>query len=275
MTTSEIRTMKAFIAFVAPVLSFAAALTALLGPSRKPDQIGIASLTVFGWAAAAFALIGLVLTLYNAKAQRNALRRAENELASMRKTAQSEFEDGINLILDILRFAALMPYTTNMNPHGARKLPSDRSSEIDLRSERTLADLAKLKLDPSARLRSPFIPSAVPFSPSTKSAMTILREQSSKAIAILENALQIYSARAVDAGVIETASVLSRDPFLKRLTILDAKWEARSAIEEDASDPEIVNLYFLDDTTNPSPRKYLELLDRVDRLQAALDKRRD
>jgi hypothetical protein len=100
--------------------------------------------------------------------------------------------------------------------------------------------------------------------------MAILMEQSSKAIAILENALQIYSARAVDADVLEAASLLSRDPFLERLTMLDAKWDARSEIE-DSSNPEIVKLYFLDDRTSPSPDKYLQLLDRVDRLKAALD----
>jgi hypothetical protein len=162
-----------------------------------------------------------------------------------------------------------MPYTTSL-PGGAGPLPYKRSSEVDLRSKRTLNDLALLKLNPSARLRSPFIPSAVPFSPSTKSAMAILKEQSAKAIAILENALQIYSARAVDAGVIEAASLLSRDPFLRRLTMLDAKWEARSAIE-DSNNGEIVDLYFLDDTTYPAPSKYIALLDRIDRLQAALE----
>lgn len=264
--------MKSFIAYAAPILSVVAALTALLGPSRRPDQVGLASLTTFGWAAVAFALIGLTFTLYNANAQQNALRRAESQLASMRKVAQSEFEDGINLILDILRFAALMPYTTGTGPHPAGRLPYDGSRRIDLRSAQTLGDLVKLKLDPRARLNAPFIPSAVPFSPSSKTAMAILIEESAKAIADLENALQIYSARAVDADVLEAASLLSRDPFLKRLTMLDAKWKARSDIE-DATAPEIVNLYFLDDTApNPSPAKYLELLDRVDRLQAALNR---
>ena len=103
--------MKAFVAYAAPLLSFIAAMTALLGPSRKPDQIGLASLTGFGWAAAAFAVIGLTFTIYNATVQQSALRRAEDQLRSMRRVAQSEFQDGMNLILDILRFAALMPYT--------------------------------------------------------------------------------------------------------------------------------------------------------------------
>jgi hypothetical protein len=119
-------------------------------------------------------------------------------------------------------------------------------------------------------LKAPFLPSAVPFSPSSKSAMAILMEQSSNAIATLENALQIYSARAVDAEVLEAASLLSRDAFLQRLTVLDAKWEARSKIE-DSDLAETVSLYFLDDRTSPSPDKYLQLLDRVDRLKAALD----
>ena len=257
--------MKAFVAYAAPLLSFIAAMTALLGPSRKPDQIGLASLTGFGWAAAAFAVIGLTFTIYNATVQQSALRRAEDQLRSMRRVAQSEFQDGMNLILDILRFAALMPYTVGIDPGAAGPC------EIDLRSQRTLDDLSKLKLSPGARLKAPFIPSAVPFSPSSKSAMTILMEQSSKAIAMLETALQIYAARAVDAEVIEAASLLSRDPFLERLTVLDAKWKARSDIE-DSTNPETVNLYFLGDTApSPPPTAYLTLLDRVDRLKAALD----
>src|SRR5262249_29987649 len=118
--------MKAFLAFASPVLSFAAALTALLGPSRQPDQTGLASLTPFGWTAAALALVGLGLTLGNVHTQQLALRRAENELSSMRKTARSEFEDGIQLIWDILCFAALMPYTTAL-PGTSGPLPYRRS----------------------------------------------------------------------------------------------------------------------------------------------------
>ena len=97
-------------------------------------------------------------------------------------------------------------------------------------------------------------------------------EQSSKAIAMLETALQIYAARAVDAEVIEAASLLSRDPFLHRLTVLDEKWKARSEIEDSTNSPRSVNLYFLGDTApSPPPTDYLTLLDRVDRLKAALD----
>ena len=262
--------MNAFIAYAAPIVSVVAALIALLGPSGKADQIGLASLTPFGWAAVAFAVTGLAFTLYNANAQQNALRRAENELATMRRSAQDQFEDGINLIVDVLRFAALMPYTTASIPGSGVRSPYRFSREIDLRSERTLADLAKLRLDPGVRLNGPYIPSAVPFSPSTKPAMNILMEESAKAIDTLENALQIYAARAADANVIDAASQLSRDPFLKRLTLLKEKWDARSAIE-DSIRPETVNLYFLDDTTYPSPAGYLKLLDRIDRLQAALD----
>src|SRR5262245_44568314 len=113
------RFVKAFVAYAAPLVSFIAALTALLGPSRRPDQIGLASLTGFGWAAAAFAVIGLAFTLYNANAQQKALRKAEEQLRNMRRVAQSEFQDGMQLILDVLTFAALMPYTTEIGPSSA------------------------------------------------------------------------------------------------------------------------------------------------------------
>jgi hypothetical protein len=261
--------MNTFIAYAAPIISVVAALTALLGPSRKPDQTGVASLTPFGWAAVGFVLTGLAFTLYNFNAQQNALRRAQSELAAIRRTAQSDFGVGIELIRNILRFAALMPYTTSAVPGTANPSPYRFSHEIDLRSARTLEDLSRLKLDPKARLNAPYIPSAVPFSPSTRTAMNILMEQAASAIEKLENARQIYVARAADAEVIEAASQLVQDPFLNRLTELEKKWQARSAIE-DSTNPETVNLYFLDDRTNPSPAKYLALLDRIDRLQAAL-----
>lgn len=263
--------MRGFVAYAAPILSFVAALVALLGPSRKPDMTGVASLTAFGWAAGGFALIALMFTLYNAKSQQDAIRQAQAQLTSMRRVAQSEFQDGTELILNILRFAALMRYTTIISPGPEDRLPYENATQIDLRGQRTLDDLATLRLDPTARLGLPFIPSAVPFSPSSKPVMSILMEQSSNAIAILENALQIYSAKVVDAEVMEAASVLARDPFLKRLTTLDAEWRARSEIEDSAT-PAVVGLYFLGKTSpNPAPDQYLELLDRVDRLRAALD----
>jgi hypothetical protein len=251
--------------YAAPILGFVAALTALLGPSRKPDQAGIASLTPFGWAAAAFAVIGLTVSLANIGRQQAALRKAEEQLARMRATAQGAFEEGIGQVLDVLTFAALMPYTTVLD---AGQMPHDRRS-IDLRSARTLADLAALRLDPGARLRAPFIPAAVPFSPTTRPAMTVLMEESADAVDRLEKGLAIFD-RSIDAEVLDAASALARAPFLLRMTRLRESWDARSAIE-DSSLPEVVNLYFLADTApNPPPDDYLDLLDRVDRLRAAL-----
>jgi hypothetical protein len=140
--------VKAFVAYAAPLVSFIAALTALLGPSRRSDQIGIASLTGFGWAAAAFAVIGLAFTLYNANIQQKALGKAEEQLRKMRRVAQGEFQDGMQLILDTLIFAALMPYTTDISPGSAGPLPYQKFSEVDLRSQRTLDDLSQLRLSP-------------------------------------------------------------------------------------------------------------------------------
>jgi hypothetical protein len=256
-----------YVPFLAPILAFVAALTGLLGPSRRPDLTGIAALTYFGWAAAAFAAIGLALTIGNVVAQRRALARAEAQLAQMRATARDEFQDGIALIADVLTFAALMPHTTGREVVTGG-LPFD-AGEVDLRGARTLEDLAGLRLDPAARLNAPYIPSAVPFSPTTRSAMEVLSQESARALDRLQTASAIYAARAVDAAVLDAASRLRQAPFLQRLTELQAKWDARSRIE-DATLPEAVNLYFLGDTVPPSPDGYLDLLDRMDRLREAL-----
>jgi heme exporter protein D len=256
-----------YLPFLAPVLAFVAALTGLLGPSRKPDLTGFAALTGFGWAAAAFALIALALTLANTVAQRKALARAEAQIAQMRATARDEFQDAIALIGDVLTFAALMPYTTGRNV-AAGGLPFDAGA-VDLRGARTLEDLAGLRLDPSARLNAPYIPAAVPFSPTDRTAMQVLSQEAARVLDRLQAASAIYAARAVDAEVLDAASRLRQAPFLQRLTQLQAKWDARSRIE-DATSPEVVNLYFLSDTVPPSPDGYLDLLDRMDRLRAAL-----
>jgi hypothetical protein len=260
--------MTSLLAYAAPVLGFVAAVTGLLGPSRRPERTGIGALTPFGWAAAGLALIGLVLTLNGVRVQREALRRAEAQLGQMRATARDEFEDAIALIADVLTFAALMPQTvgTSFDP-GA---PSVDRARVDLRAAETLAALAGLRLDPGARLNAPYIPAAVPFSPTTRPAMEVLAGESARALEKLDLASAIYAARAADAEVLEAARRLREAPFLERLTALPARWEARSAIE-DSTRPDVVNLYFLDDTTDPSPEAYLDLLDRMDRLRGALD----
>lgn len=263
--------MVGVVAYFAPILTLMAALVALIGPSRKPDKIGVRGLTLFGWCALGFALTSAAIATFNVHAQQSALGRAESELARMRRVAQNEFADGIGQVLDVLKFAALMPYTTLYTASEAPPLPLDEAGGLDLRGERTLADLAQLRLAPGVGLNGPYIPSAVPFGTTTRSAMDVLEQESARAIESLRNAQQIYAARATDAEVLEAASALVNDSFLQRLTMLHQKYAERSTIE-DSSSPDIVNLYFLDDTApNPSPQRYLDLLDKVDRLRAALE----
>jgi hypothetical protein len=64
--------MKAFVTFASPVLSFAAAMTALLGANRQPDQTGFPRRRRL---AGCPALVGLGLTRSNAHAQQLTIRR--------------------------------------------------------------------------------------------------------------------------------------------------------------------------------------------------------
>jgi hypothetical protein len=250
-----------------PLLGFVAALTALLGPSRRPDGTGFAALTPFGWAAGGIAVLGLALGLASVARQNAALERAEAELAIMQRAAIRDLQRGVVLANDVLLFAALMPYTTGQGSTGT--LPFARD-EVDLRSERTREDLRGLVLHPSARLGGPWIPAAVPFGTDARPAMRLLVEETWRAVEILRSGLQIYAARAIEAEVLQAASELSTDAFLHRLTRLEEEWASRSRIQ-DTENPEFVNLRFLDSgVAGASTEDYLTLLDRLERLRAAL-----
>jgi hypothetical protein len=191
-----------------------------------------------------------------------------------------EIRDGLNQLANVIRYAALIPYTTV--PKIDSKVPEDipfpqystskRAASIDLRGKETLNVLENLYLTPVARLKAPFIPQAVPFGTDVvRPSMSVLAEESSSAARVIETAVQKYAANAISADAIEAASAVLRSPFLKHLTSLRENWARRSAME-DSESPRSLNFRLLNSGLSGGySQDYLGFLDNMDRLRKLLE----
>jgi len=269
--------MHQLINYLAPTIVFIAVILGLLGPSRKPGVAGIAGISLFGWGLAALASISLLLTLSSAYKNQQELELARAEQVRIANVAKREIADGYALIQEVLRFAALMPYTTSsqltLDFQNPLPYPKDPLGGwlIDLRSEKTLNVLENLYLDPKTGLNGPYIPSIVPFGTDFRPALTILSEESIKTTQIIETAVQKYAGSAISADLLEASSVLIRDPFIKHLAELRERWAERSRMEESDLATSLGFTFLNSGFTGSYKKDYLQLLDSMDQLRNALE----
>jgi len=272
--------MSRYLSYFAPAISFLVAVVSLLGPSRASGGSGISAITPFGWLLASLATISLGVTLFTVYSREKELAAVRAEKARLREVAFTEVGDGLGHLMKVLRYAALMPYTTIPRiPSGAPKkcpFPDSKNGwgyDIDFRSKETLSVLENLYLAPGAHLKSPYIPAAVPFGTDiTRPSMKVISEESSKAAQMFETVVQKYVAVALPVDVIEASSAILRSPFLAHLISLRESWEKRSAME-DSNSPTTLNFRFLNSgITGGYTKDYFELLDNLDELRAALNK---
>ncbi|MCX6633398.1 MAG: hypothetical protein NTW28_37865 [Candidatus Solibacter sp.] len=272
--------MKSIVTYLAPIVAFSATFIGLLGPSRAPDKTGLRAITPFGWAACALAAISLCVAVYLLRSREVELEAGRVAQQRMRAVVSGEIWDGLKLLRDVLRYAALMPYTTTpVTGTGApEEIPyvkyreSRRASDIDLHSKEVIGVLDRLYLSPASKLTSPFIPSAVPFGTSVaRPSFAVIVDESTAAAKMIETAVQKYAAVALTPETIEAASELIRSPFLKHLMNLRESWKNRSEMEDSAS-ARTLNFRFLNSgLTGGNTAQYVELISRIDRLSAKLE----
>lgn len=267
------------IGYIAPVIGFLAALVALLGPSRRPDHVGFAAITPFGWTSATFAAISLGVGLITLHRRDVELAAARATQARLRAVAFGEIGDGLARLDDVLRYAALVPWITV--PRVEATLPASNpfrregavsaAAGLDLAAPETLDVLRNVYLSPVARLSAPFIPAAIPFGTDVvRPAMNVIAEESGAAARMVETAVQKYAATSLPVEVIESASAILRSPFLKHLQTLRESWQRRSAME-DSNSPRSLNFRFVDSgITGGSSQDYLRFVEEMTRLGKAL-----
>jgi hypothetical protein len=273
--------MSRYLGYIAPAIAFLATVIGLLGPSRLPNMTGIRAITPFGWTSAAIAATSLCVALFTAYRREADLTAARAEAARARSIVFVEIGDALTQLENVLRYAALMPYTTT--PAIPSQVLEDVSSPdkpislqrppIDLRSQETISRLEKLYLSPTARLKGPYIPSVVPFGTDVvRPSMIVLVEESGRASRMIETAVQKYAGKAMPVEVIESASAILRAPFLKFLMSLSDNWARRSTME-DSSNPKTLKFLFLNSgITGGYTTDYVHLLDDMGRLQELLGK---
>ena len=267
------------IAYIAPAIGFLAALVALLGPSRRADHVGLAAITPFGWASAALAAASLCVALITLHRRDVELAAARATQARLRAVAFGELGDGLARLDDVLRYAALVPWTTV--PRVEAKLPTSNpfrregavsaAAGLELAAPETVEVLRNVYLAPTARLSGPFIPAAVPFGTDiVRPAMNVIAEESGAAARTIETAVQKYAGTSLPVEVIESASAILRSPFLKHLQTLRESWQRRSAMEDSIS-ARTLNFRFVDSgITGGSSQDYLRLVEAMTRLGKAL-----
>jgi hypothetical protein len=272
--------MRHTVGYLPPLVAFVAMFVGLLGPSRYADKAGLSAITPFGWASCAIAAISLLVATYLQYRKNVEIDTALASQQRMRSVVNRELREGVTSLYDVLRYAALMPYTTTSltTPDAPKDIPypaylkSHMAFDIDLRSREVVSVLEQLYLSPAATMRAPYIPSAVPFGTQVaRSCMTVLVEESSAAARRIESAVQKYAAVALTPEVISAGSELVTAPFLKHLMELRENWANRSSMEESES-PVSLNFRFLNSGLSGGyTQQYLDLLDRMDRLSARLD----
>jgi len=273
--------MSKLIGYIAPAIGFLATVTGMLGPSRLPNETGISAITPFGWTSAGIAATSLCVALFTVYRRETDLAAARAELDRVRSVVFVEIGDALTQLDNVLRYAALMPFTTTpaVPAEGLEKASNSgehkpsRSRDIDLRSEETITRLEKLYLNPTASLKGPYIPSVVPFGTDVvRPSMMVIVEEASRASRMFETAVQKYAAKAMSVDMIEFASAIVRSAFLKHLMSLRDNWERRSAME-DSSNARSLNFRFLNSgITGGYTKDYLFLLDNMDHLQELLNK---
>jgi len=156
---------------MAPLVAFLATFIGLLGPSREANKTGLHAITAFGWSSFALAAVSLCVALYLIHAKDKELKAARAAQQRLRSAVNGEVRDGLKLLGDVLCYAALLPYTTRPieGAEAPGEIPyagyreSHHAWDIDLHSKEVIATLENFYLSPAVRLKSPYIPSAVPF----------------------------------------------------------------------------------------------------------------
>lgn len=271
--------MKDLVAYLAPLVAFAATFIGLLGPSRKADKTGLRAITLFGWSSCGLAAISLGVALYVSHSKEAELEAGRVAQQRMRTVVSGEIKDGLKLIENVLRYAALMPYTTT--PIAGTVAPIEipyskyretkKAADIDLHSKEVIAVLEHLYLSPASRLKVPSIPSSVPFGADlARSSFNVIIDESTAAARMIETAVQKYAAVALTSATIEAASELIRSPFFKHLINLQKSWESRAEME-DSTSARSLNFRFLNSgVPGGYTVQYADLLAKIDRLSKLL-----
>ena len=275
--------MHQLIAYLAPLVAFTATFIGMLGPSRKPDKTGLAAITAFGRSSLTVAAVSLCVALYTLYTKELELEAGRAAQQQMRAVVGEEIRDGIGKLQSVLRYAALMPYTTTPIPgtQAPVEIPyrkyreSHRASDIDLHSAEVIAVLEHLYLSPASKLRAPSIPSAVPFGASVaRSSFEVIAEESTAGSRMIETAVQKYASVGLSTETIQAASELVRSPFLRHMTMLQKDWESRSEME-DSTSAKSLNFRFLNSgVSGGHTAQYVELVSRIDRLATLLEEKK-
>ena len=208
--------------YLPPIIAFAAMFIGLLGPGRASDRTGIKAITPFGWTSCAVGAASLLVSLYIQYRKDEDLAAALQSRLQMRAVVTRELKLGVESLRSVLRYAALMPHFTTSQT--VQTFPDDLpypkyrisrlARDIDLRSPEVIGVLERLYVSPSARMKAPVIPSAMPFGTHVaKPCMSVLVDESRAAASRIESAVQKYAAVALTPEVISAGSELATSPF--------------------------------------------------------------
>jgi hypothetical protein len=264
--------MRALLNYAPSIIVFLAAIIGSLGPSRDASVAGLGGLTLFGWSMLTLASVSFCVAIYGVYSREAELKNARLELNRIRSVAFSDLRRGVNHLVEVLEFAVLAPYLTSRSIP-AKKRPAEYAAgpvlAIDLKSDRTVAQLETFVLDPSLRLNAPYA-NPIPFGTDTRSAMAIIAEEAVKAKDLIDEAIQKYAARAITADVFEFGSELLNEPFLGFMINIREHWTKRSRME-DATSPDVINLRMIGSgVRGGSKADYLAMIDSMEKLRAAL-----
>jgi hypothetical protein len=262
--------MRGALNYFAPVIVFLSAIVGSLGPSREEGTSGLPGLTPFGWSMLALASTSFIFAIYGIYSREMELNQARTELRRIRSIATSDLRKGLAQLFDVLDFAVLVPCIAYPAKNKLSEYVVGPTLSIDLKSQQTITELEDLILEPHMKLQAPYI-RPIPFGTDSRFVMDIIAEESAKAKATIDSAIQKYAARAITADVFEAGSKLLNEPFITYMINLRGNWNKRSTME-DSTNPKSVNLRMIGSgVSGGSKSDYLAMIDSLDRFRAALD----
>lgn len=264
--------------YAPPLITFLAIFIGLLGPSRRQDKTGLRAITPFGWIAFGIAIASLCVATYSQHLKNTELEAAQASQRALRTVMFIELKAGIKSLEDVLRYAALMPYTSNSTL--ARKAPNEvpyakylksrRASDIDLRSPEVIQSLERLYLSPTATISHPYLPWSVPFGIDARPCMTIIAVESAVAKNHIETVIVKYAAVGLPPETLAAASELVMSRFLTHLINLPQSWANRAKMEDSETPTSLHFLFLNSGLSGSSTGDYLELLNRIARLSSSI-----
>lgn len=143
--------------YFSPVLSFVAVVAALLGPTRREGESGLAAITTFGWAMIIIALLSLAVSLLRVRQQagetnaaREAAIEAERKAAGLEAVTNRRLRPGVGALREALDFAFLLSQLSDPTDPGS--IPEGSAEPRSPVENPAVRELRSLPLDSIRRL---------------------------------------------------------------------------------------------------------------------------